>query len=93
MLGTREALSQKARTFLSVGIRGPDAWVRPADQKKTTRESRLARPTSDPFLADHELARPVIFSSPLDPTRTDPTREIRETVDPTRDIRKTLDPT
>ena len=32
----------------------------------------LTRPASDPLLKGHDLTRPVIFSSPLDPTRPDP---------------------
>ena len=56
----------------------------------------LARLASDPFLAGHDLTRPVhfhllLFTRPdpardifknLDPTRPDPTREIRKTLDP-----------
>ena len=39
-----------------------------------------------PFLMGHGLARPARFSSPPDPTRPDPTREILKIIclDPTR---------
>ena len=40
----------------------------------TEKNSRvmLVRSANDPFLASHDLTRPVSFSSPLEPTRPDP---------------------
>ena len=64
-----------------IQVSGPRAECAGPTRGSAKNNSRvmLARPASDPLLAGHDLTRPVSFSSPLDPTRPDPTRDILDT--------------
>ena len=91
MLVQEGPLGRKRVFFSSVGSAG-----RIRGSAENNSRVILVRPASDPFLAGHDLTRPVSFDLFL--TRPDPIRPVRfekllPQFDVTRAVRKSLDPT
>ena len=75
MLVREKPLGRKQDVFQVSGPRDGCAGLTRGSAENNSRVM-LARPASALVLAGHDLARPVSFSSPLDPAPPDPTRPV-----------------